>query len=88
MRVDAKYQLNSMLAPRWDLPIYRRGAIPLGNDLVNAIFDPSKVERFPELLRQRVAGMAPPFKVKQRVPKGDSIQSDSENNLQLGFENV
>ncbi len=40
MRVDGKFQINSMLAPLWDLPIYRRGVVPLDHDTVNAIFDP------------------------------------------------
>ena len=27
--VEAKFQLNRMLSPRWDLPIARRGALRL-----------------------------------------------------------
>ena len=42
MRVDGKFQLNSMLAPLWDLPIYRRGVIPLDHEMVNAVSIPTK----------------------------------------------
>lgn len=76
MRVDAKYQLNSMLAPRWDLPIYRRGVIPLEVDLANAIFDPSKAESFQKLLAARIAGMSPPFSSKKTNGKPKRLTKD------------
>jgi len=72
MRVDGKFQLNSMLAPLWDLPIYRRGAIPLDADLVNAIFDPDSAAQFAARLKNRVAGMKAPFRSVGRVTAGQS----------------
>lgn len=48
MRIDEKYQLNPMLSPRWDLPIGRRGDVPLSSDLANSIFDNNASDRFPE----------------------------------------
>lgn len=70
MRVDSKFQLNSMLAPLWDLPIYRRGAIPLDAEMVNAIFDPTSAARFAAHLKNRVAGMKVPFRSGKRVAAG------------------
>ena len=59
-RRKAKYQINSMLCPIWDLPIARRGAISLTPEEVNAIFDPDHVDQFDSVLRQRVARMMAP----------------------------
>lgn len=61
MRVDAKYQINSMLSPIWDLPISRRGSIPIQPDLADAIFNSEKKEVFEVIVHERVAGMSPPF---------------------------
>ena len=61
-RRKAKYQVNSMLCPIWDLPIARRGAISLTPEEVNAIFDPDHADQFDSVLRQRVSRvMAPSF---------------------------
>jgi hypothetical protein len=60
MRVDAKYQINSMLAPRWDLPTSRRGALALTTTEVNAIFDPAVVNNFDDYLKERVERMMAP----------------------------
>jgi hypothetical protein len=78
MRVDVKYQLNSILSPIWDLPISRRGVLPLQTDLVDSIFDPDKCSGFQELLKLRTAGMNPPFerKLKTGMPNQNSTQSD------------
>jgi len=60
-RIDRKYQLNRMLAPRWDLSIYRRGALALKPEELNAVFDPDHVEEFDKLSEERVARMSAPF---------------------------
>ncbi|MGR3175015.1 MAG: ORC-CDC6 family AAA ATPase [Candidatus Scalindua sp.] len=60
-RVDVKYQLNPMLAPRWDLPVYRRGAIALTPKEVNSIFDQEHSEEFEELKQKRVERMTAPL---------------------------
>jgi hypothetical protein len=49
-RVTMKFQLNNMLCPRWDLPLGRRGAVPLKAQELDAIFDISKKNEFQELL--------------------------------------
>ena len=60
-RIDRKYQLNPMLAPRWDLAIYRRGVLALRPEEINAIFDPQHVAEFENLAGARVARMRAPF---------------------------
>jgi hypothetical protein len=60
-RIDAKYQLNRMLAPRWDLSIYRRGVLALTPAELDAIFDPTYVDNFQGLSDTRVARMSAPF---------------------------
>lgn len=60
-RLDAKFQLNSMLCPLWDLPIYRRGAVALRAHEVDAIFDPDKADAFNTVARTRVQRMTAPY---------------------------
>jgi hypothetical protein len=60
-RVDSKYQINTMIAPIWDLPIHRRGTIGLNSDEVNAIFDQSHYEHLDELIDNIIQRMTAPF---------------------------
>jgi hypothetical protein len=60
MRVDAKYQLNPMLAPRWDLPVSRRGAIALTPREVDAIFDTQRSGEYEGIVRARVGRLSAP----------------------------
>jgi hypothetical protein len=59
--VHSKFQLNPMLAPRWDLPISRRGTTPLAPSEGNAIFDPAYKDEFSAMVRRRTARMNAPF---------------------------
>ncbi len=59
-RVDKKYQLNCMLAPKWGLPIARRGAIKLSTELMNAIFDESQAQQFQKAMKRRIQEMQAP----------------------------
>ena len=59
--VEAKFQLNRMLSPRWELPIARRGTLRLGADEMNVIFDPTETGAFSDVVRQRLERMRPPF---------------------------
>jgi hypothetical protein len=61
MRVDRKFQLNSLLCPRWDLPIYLRATFTMSADLANAVFDPSCAASFETLLRRLTGRMNAPF---------------------------
>ncbi len=74
-RVDAKYQLNRMLAPRWDLAIFRRGVLALTAEEVNAIFDPAFSDRFDDLKKVRVARMSAPFFGKRGAGEREAEQS-------------
>lgn len=59
-RVDEKYQVHPMLAPRWDLPIARRGALGLSGEELTAIFAPSEPSDFDAVLKRRIAAMTAP----------------------------
>ena len=61
-RVDAKYLLNKMLSPIWDLSVARRSITPLKPQEVNAIFDPKYPHEFKELLNKRIQKMNASFK--------------------------
>lgn len=61
MRIDRKFQLNGLLCPRWDLPIYLRATWSLAPNLANAIFDPSFVSSYDSLLARLAARMNAPF---------------------------
>lgn len=76
-RIDEKIQLNRMLAPRWDLSIFRRGTISLSPDEINAIFDKECEKKFEDVFEDRVARMmAPAFKrerLEKRAPDKDQF---------------
>jgi hypothetical protein len=59
-RVDKKYQLNCMLAPKWGLPIARRGAIKLSTELMNSIFDEDHTQQFQKAMKRRIQEMQAP----------------------------
>lgn len=78
-RVDSKFQLNPMLAPRWDLPVHRRGAIALSTVEVNAIFDPEYKESLKKLVQIRIERMTAP-----QFGKGKSL-SFHQNDIVSDF---
>ena len=67
--VEAKFHLNRLLSPRWDLPTARRGAVALNSTEVNAIFDPYHADKFSEIVNRRLKGMNAPF----GQPQDDSV---------------
>lgn len=60
-RIDRQFQLNPMLAPRWDLAIFRRGVLSLRPIEVDCVFDAARADEFDEVLRDRVGRMTAPF---------------------------
>ena len=70
-RIDRKYQLNRMLAPRWDLSIYRRGVLALTPEELNAVFDPEHMKEFDNLAAARITRMSAPFFGRRSEPTGD-----------------
>lgn len=71
MRIDRKFQLNGLLCPRWDLPIYLRATWSLAPDLANAIFDASFASSYDSLLARLAARMNAPF-----TPNGDDTAAE------------
>ncbi len=61
IQITSKFQLSNMLAPRWDLPLGRRGTIQLSSTEFEAVFDPSKQAEFEDLLAQHEGKLAAPF---------------------------
>ena len=77
-RVDMKYQINRMLAPKWGISFSRRGALALPADDLNSIFDPAFTDQFDQLLKIRVDRMTAPFfgvKPTQRAKKSKDQQT-------------
>jgi hypothetical protein len=56
-KVDEKYQLSPMLAPRWGLSPQRGGTIELQTDLANALFDHTQHDSLKNLIEIRVKDM-------------------------------
>lgn len=79
--IEAKYQLNKMLCPRWDLPISRRGTLPLSAEFANAIFEFNQEDKFRELLGGFQARVMAPMFGKKAKKKGAGGQE--RNNLNL-----
>jgi hypothetical protein len=78
-RVDPKYQVNSMLAPRYDLPVSRRGALAFNPEEINAIFDPAHFNEFQEVFRERIERMTAPIfgrDLKTRDPMLPGFDND------------
>ena len=73
-RVDLKYQLSPMLAPRWDLPISRRGALALTAGEVNIIFGRGGEAEFVNMKDARIQRMKVPFKEESTAPRQASLE--------------
>jgi hypothetical protein len=70
-RLHSRFQLNSMICPVWDLPIYRRGTLALTPDEANCIFDPEHVVQYTAVVRARVARMTAP-NFGRGLPRGSA----------------
>ena len=68
MRVDSRYQLNSMLATKWKLPISRRADIRLSKSELMAIFKPTSGHDYLECEKKRLSKMMAPFSNKESKP--------------------
>ena len=74
-RVISKYQINPMLAPRFDLPVARRGVIELADEEANAIFDEQCAGELSRVVAERVARMTPPFRLRPGRSEGGDGQA-------------
>lgn len=61
-RLNRMIQLNPMMAPKWGLPLGRRGDLPLNPTILNAIFDHEKSNEFDSLLKALDRKWNNPFK--------------------------
>jgi hypothetical protein len=55
------YQINRILAPKWDLPIYKRGELTLEPFEVNVIFADSSEEEYNLIVKNRLQRYNAPF---------------------------
>jgi hypothetical protein len=60
-RVDDKYQVHPMLAPRWGLPISRRGSLAFSGEEASAVFAPADPSEFDSVVKRRVDAMDAPY---------------------------
>ncbi|MCK1348622.1 MULTISPECIES: hypothetical protein [unclassified Bradyrhizobium] len=56
----AKFQLNATLAPKWSLPIARRGIVKFSPTALDLIFDPARADEFEEYHKAWKAKMTAP----------------------------
>ncbi|MBY3580488.1 hypothetical protein HJA77_04820 [Rhizobium bangladeshense] len=68
--ITAKFQISPMLAPRWELPLARRGVVTFSPDDFNAIFDGEKVEAYQALQQEWRQKVAPPFRRGTKAGEG------------------
>lgn len=59
--VEQKWQINTMLSPRWELATARRGTMPISKEILEAIFSDQDADLFRSLMRDRTKGMNAPF---------------------------
>jgi hypothetical protein len=76
-QVTSKLELNVMLAPRWDLPIARRGVVSFTPDEANAVFVFEQQAQFESILNSWEAKMAAPLFGRMRFgTNGRPAQTD------------
>lgn len=59
------YQINGLIAPRWELSIYRRGVLHLRKNEVAAIFNSSEENDFSNIIDERLQRYNAPFKLEK-----------------------
>jgi len=75
MSVTSKFEINRMLSPRRDLPIARRGIVPLDAETLDAIFVETKRDEFDTFAKAWVDKMtAPAFGRTKGQSKGRASQ--------------
>jgi len=60
--VTAKFQISPMLAPRWDIPMARRGIHPFNAEDFNTIFDPDETSKYAALSTNWMNSVTFPFR--------------------------
>lgn len=73
-RLQTTYQVNRMLAPRWNLPIARRGVVDLSATEIDAMFGVETREGFEVSISNRMARMNAPFRATKSGPSDGTAQ--------------
>jgi hypothetical protein len=73
-----KYQLNPMVCPRFDLPLARRGVLPLTREEIEAIFGGGSGDDYETAVSLRVSRMNAPFRA---MPGRRSANADAQGEL-------
>ena len=76
-QIHAKYQLSPMLAPLWQLPVSRRGAIALNRTEIESIFASRERDKFDEVLKLRLKPMNVPFTNGVKIREQGEFDFDS-----------
>lgn len=71
-KLNRKIQLSPMIAPRWGLPIGRRGDLSVDTALLKAIFNPGSREVFDVLVAQQGVRWNFPFSAPQNLALNQS----------------
>ncbi|OGU56385.1 MAG: hypothetical protein A2V66_06055, partial [Ignavibacteria bacterium RBG_13_36_8] len=64
-KINPIYQINRILAPKWDLPIAKRGELSLDPREVNTIFSDSAEDTYKDIIKQRKLKYNAPFEIQQ-----------------------
>jgi len=76
-QITSKLELNVMLAPRWDLPIARRGVVSFTPAEGNVVFEYDNRQAFESLVKNWESKMSAPFFGRPRSAFGGlAAQSD------------
>lgn len=62
------YHVNWIIAPRWELPIAKRGVLTLSKKDAEIIFDPNSNELFPSFLKEKLTNYNAPFSSQELTP--------------------
>ncbi len=66
-RIEKAYQLNRMLAPYFNLPISRRGIVPLNESFIESIFNPTRHLEFQSNYNEFISKMNAPFGIQPQT---------------------
>ena len=76
-QITSKLELNTMLSPRYDLPIARRGVVPLSSEDVDTIFTHGAGAEFEKMLKEWESKMTAPGFGRARPNTSTIEQNDS-----------
>lgn len=69
--IDLLYQINRVLAPKWNLPIARRGVVPFNKEIVDTIFSSTRKDEFDLFYNKYVEKLNAPFTIN-KVQQADT----------------